>query len=282
MSKSLVLKVVSPEMKSYGGFQWSGVGGKVTAPDWAPTRACGKGLHGWLNGVGDIGCQSFTDQLGAIWLVLAVDTDKIIDLGRKVKFPEAEVLFTGSMIDAARFIAEETGFTGPIIGIHRTGGYGSTLTGGDYSTLTGGATPRSQVETTPRSQVALTTPRSQVVTVPRSQVANTPRSQVVAVPRSQVATVPRSQVATVLHAHRWRLLHAHRWLRFHAHRWRWYSTLTGGYGSTLIGGDESILQLTYYNARMRIATAYVGEDGIKPNVPYKLDENHNFVEVKDA
>jgi len=129
MSKSLVLKVVSPEMKSYGGFEWPGVGGKVTAPDWSPFPSCGKGLHGWLNGMGDIGCQSFTDQLGAIWLVLAVDTDKIIDLGRKVKFPEAEVLFTGSMIDAARFIAEETGFTGPIIGIHRTGGYGSTLTG---------------------------------------------------------------------------------------------------------------------------------------------------------
>ena len=31
--------------------------------------------------------------------------------------------------------------------------------------------------------------------------------------------------------------------------------------------------------RINDAIAYVGEDGIKPNVAYKLDDNHNFVEA---
>lgn len=31
--------------------------------------------------------------------------------------------------------------------------------------------------------------------------------------------------------------------------------------------------------RTRLATAYVGENGIKANTPYRLDENHQFKEV---
>jgi len=58
------------------------------------------------------------------------------------------------------------------------------------------------------------------------------------------------------------------------------STLTGGYGSTLTGGDGSMLQIIYHDSRKRVATAYVGEGGILPNVPYELDSNYKFVEVK--
>jgi ribosome-associated protein YbcJ (S4-like RNA binding protein) len=61
------------------------------------------------------------------------------------------------------------------------------------------------------------------------------------------------------------------------------STLTGGDGSTLTGGDGATLSILYYNVKKnkwRRKFAVVGEDGIKPNVQYKLDENFNFVKVK--
>ena len=57
-----------------------------------------------------------------------------------------------------------------------------------------------------------------------------------------------------------------------------FSTVTGGYWSTVTGGNGSVLSLKWFDGRRdRIITAYVGEDGIEPNVPYKLDENGKFV-----
>lgn len=56
-------------------------------------------------------------------------------------------------------------------------------------------------------------------------------------------------------------------------------TATVGDGGTAMAGDGGTLQIKYYNTRPRIATAYVGENGIKPNTKYRLDDAHNFVEV---
>ena len=63
------------------------------------------------------------------------------------------------------------------------------------------------------------------------------------------------------------------------------STLTGGNDSTLTGGDGSELRIRYWDGtdeRWRTAIGYVGEDGLQPCVPYRLDENHKFVEVKNG
>ncbi|MEL5850144.1 MAG: hypothetical protein U7M05_12415, partial [Candidatus Igneacidithiobacillus chanchocoensis] len=60
------------------------------------------------------------------------------------------------------------------------------------------------------------------------------------------------------------------------------SILTGGIYSTLTAGDGSELRIRYWdnNAdRYRTKIGYVGEDGIKPNTPYKLDDKHEFVEA---
>jgi len=56
---------------------------------------------------------------------------------------------------------------------------------------------------------------------------------------------------------------------------------TAGYYGTATAGEGGMLQIYYYdrNDRRRIATAYVGEDGIKPNVKYRLDGSANFVEA---
>jgi hypothetical protein len=132
VSKSLVLKAVSSDMKSYGGFQWPGVGGVAVADDWDASPTCGGGLHGWLNGVGDASCQSWSKSPDAKWLVLSVDTETLVDLWGKVKFPEAEVVHVGDKKSAGDVILA-TGFIGPVIG--------ATVTGGDDATVTGGELP---------------------------------------------------------------------------------------------------------------------------------------------
>ena len=60
------------------------------------------------------------------------------------------------------------------------------------------------------------------------------------------------------------------------------STLTGGDRSILTGGDESILMFRYWDsecARYRIAVGYIGENGLKPDVKYRLNDKHEFEEV---
>ena len=55
-------------------------------------------------------------------------------------------------------------------------------------------------------------------------------------------------------------------------------TATAGEFGTAMAGDRGIIQIHYFNGRDRIAIGYIGEKGLKPNVKYTLDANHNFVE----
>ena len=60
------------------------------------------------------------------------------------------------------------------------------------------------------------------------------------------------------------------------------STLTGGYGSTLTGGENATLIVKRWNGkRYKMHIAYVGEDGIKEGVKYRLNDDNEFVEVED-
>ena len=57
------------------------------------------------------------------------------------------------------------------------------------------------------------------------------------------------------------------------------STLTAGAGSTLTAGDGSTLICRYWDGnKYRFATAYVGENDIKPNQAYKVNKGE-FYEV---
>jgi len=67
-----------------------------------------------------------------------------------------------------------------------------------------------------------------------------------------------------------------------------FSTLTAGYRSTLTAGDRSTLTAGDYSTlicrywdgnKYRFATAYVGENGIKPNQAYRVNNKGEFYEV---
>ena len=57
-------------------------------------------------------------------------------------------------------------------------------------------------------------------------------------------------------------------------------TSTSGDEGTSTSGEGGTLIIKYYDgARYRIAVGYIGENGLKPNTPYRLNDNHEFEEV---
>jgi hypothetical protein len=135
MSDVLVLRTCRFDMTSHGGFKWPRRG-KVEAPDFKPTKACGNGLHGFLWGEGDAGLADWSAD--ANWLVVKVDSADIIDLGGKVKFPRGSVVCCGDRKKATDYLVSRAPRETACMGAFVTGGDGSTVTGGDGSTVTGG------------------------------------------------------------------------------------------------------------------------------------------------
>jgi hypothetical protein len=95
-----VLKTVDKDMQGYGGFKYP-TKGKVTAPDWQPTKQCGKGLHAllWAEG-GDY----LSTDITAKWLVLKVDKNLMVSFSDKVKFKEGFVCYAGNCDGAIAYI----------------------------------------------------------------------------------------------------------------------------------------------------------------------------------
>ncbi len=57
-----------------------------------------------------------------------------------------------------------------------------------------------------------------------------------------------------------------------------------GYSGKSVSGDSGILCISYWdspNERERFAIAYVGENGIKANTPYKLNSANEFEEAEE-
>ena len=55
-------------------------------------------------------------------------------------------------------------------------------------------------------------------------------------------------------------------------------TATAGYAGTATAGERGILSLRWWDwSRYRIATFYVGENGVLPNVKYRVDEKGQIV-----
>ena len=89
----LVMRTCTEYGFSYANFSWP-ESGPVSCTDWKPEAVCGHGLHGalWGEGAGSL----FRWTSSAIWQVVEVPTDSIIDLDGKVKFPAGVVVAVGN------------------------------------------------------------------------------------------------------------------------------------------------------------------------------------------
>ena len=178
-------------------------------------------------------------------LIYFLEVDSVVDLGGKVKFEKCKVLFVGEPSDAwawARLNAPGPWYRGTAI----TGHYG-TAAAGYGGTATAGhygtATAGDGGTATARHYGTATARDGGTATAGYGGTATT----------GDIGTATTGDYGTAI---------------------------TGNKGTATAGGYGTLCIKHWDGLRYRLNVAYVGEDGIKANTPYKLDDEGNFVEVK--
>lgn len=272
----LYLRTVYQDRRSYNSFQWpSEIGSRVVCPDWDPTPECGNGLHGLLWGQGKL---SLLNQAG-IWQVVEYNGPHAIDLGGVVKFPECILRYDGDRLGAVAFL-EERAPSGVLIpwGTRIAGRYGVVAAGtygvaiaGDYGTAAVGVGGKAFVGyegTAFAGDYAVATAGDLGTAIAGNYGAATAGDYGTATSGAfGKATVGFNGTATV--GAKGKATAGPRGI-----------ATTGKYGIAT-AGDYGILNITWFDGeRFRISIAYVGENGIKPNAPYRLDSQGNFIPVR--
>jgi len=171
--------------------------------------------------------------------VVEVLEKDIVDLGGKIKFPQGNVVFSGSREGATNFLLANGGQGKAVIGAwvanpssngHATAGDYGTATAGEGGTATAG--------------------------------------------EGGTATASKFGTATALD---YGTANAGAWGTATA---GFKGTATAGFGGTTTAGFKGKLAIDYWDGtRSRTKVGYIGEDGLEPNTPYKLDETFNFVKA---
>jgi hypothetical protein len=229
-------------MTSQNGFVWPQVGEIATAEDWKDTPECGNGLHGWLYGQGDHSCSSYLDSTSK-WLVVEVDSDRIVMLGGKCKFQSGKVVFAGDRKSATDYLRENERRAREVAVI------GASLVVGDNEAVTVGA-----LGTATAGDLG-------TATAGYGGTATAGALGTATAGNSGTATAGYGGTATA----------------------GALGTATAGYGGTATAGDSGEIRIQWWddkNGRYRTVIGYTGEDGLLPNVAYRLDDNHKFVKAE--
>ena len=250
--KNHILKTVDKNMKSHGGFVWPR-SGPVQAPDWDPTPDCGGGLHGALNGEGDGFLFSWDPD--AVWVVAELPEDgPVIDLDGKVKVPRCNVIFAGPRLEATDLIRELHPESRAVIGAFVTSGDRGTSTSGYHGTSTSGnrgTSTSGECGTSTSGNWGTSTSGEGGTST--SGAGGTSTS-------GECGTSTSGNHGTSTSGN--------------------HGTSTSGNGGTSTSGESGELRIRYWDGnRYRLKVGYVGENGIKPNVPYRLNDKHEFEEV---
>lgn len=129
----IVIKTCDENMQAYNGFRWPKKG-YVKAPDWKKTFQCGNGLHGLMQGQNNDAVWHFNGN----FLALEVEASEIIDLGDKVKFPQCNVIHSGTRESLFEFLDKRKINYGWQSAIINNKTYGATVLAVDHATVTVG------------------------------------------------------------------------------------------------------------------------------------------------
>ena len=271
---ALVLRTCKSDLTSRNGFQWADVGGNTIAPDWVNNKDCGNGLHGWLFGSGDHSCSNYLDAESK-WMVLEVELKSIVMLGEKCKFPSAKTVFVGDKKTATDYLIAnepraknvavigaslEVGDNGAVlVGAlgTATAGYKGTATAGNWGTATAG----NWGTATAGNWGTATAGESGTATAGNWGTATAGNWGTATAGYKGTATAGYKGTATAGES----------------------GTATAGNWGTATAGESGEIRIQYWDSkaeRYRTVLGYIGEDGLKADTAYKLDENHKFVEVK--
>ncbi|CAB4126938.1 hypothetical protein UFOVP75_46 [uncultured Caudovirales phage] len=255
---SLILRTCNADMSSRNGFVWP-VSGHVQCPDWSPVPECGNGLHGLLWGEGD-NHLDFNDT--AKWLVVEVLNTDIVDLGGKVKFPRGTVVHVGNRLSAVAFIAAHPlGRSRAIVGgIDIAGNHGKALAG-HRGTATAG-----------HRGTALA---GNGGTALAGECGTATAGNCGTATAGNDGTATAGHYGTALAGDRGTALAGNDGTATAGN----CGTATAGHRGTATAGVSGTIMIKHWDGnRYRIVTGYIGEDGLLPNVKYKLsDDGKKFV-----
>ncbi|MBX5689031.1 hypothetical protein ISD91_27455 [Pseudomonas aeruginosa] len=285
---AFVLRTCSADLTSHGGFQWPDrIGAVVEASDWKKDNKCGHGLHGWLFGQGDHDCSSTVGDADAKWLVVEVVIADLIALGGKVKFPRCTIRHIGEKASATKFlIANEPRAAGvAVIGatlqagdkeLCQVGAYG-TATAGDRGTATAGdrgtATAGDRGTATAGNWGTATAGNEGTATAGNEGTATAGNWGTATAGYRGTATAGNEGTATA--GYRGTATAGNEGTATAGYR----GTATAGYRGTATAGEKGEIRIRYWDEkadRYRTVIGYIGEDGLEPNVPYKLNAGHKF------
>ncbi len=286
--KYLVLRTVDADWRSRDGFRWRKTV-ETVAPDWDPDpdRDCGGGLHGLLWGCGDAALLS--PDSDAVWLVVAVDVVDVAnpDQAHKVRFRAGRVRHHGTRDEAVDYLMAHGAAGLPVVyGRHMvndrctaTAGYGGTATAGNGGTATAGddgtatagnrgtatagyggtATAGDYGTATAGDWGTATAGYGGTATAGNGGTATAGNGGTATAGYGGTATAGNGGTATA----------------------GYRGTATAGYRGTATAGYGGTLIITWHDgARSRRAVGYIGEGGIKPDTPYRVNGRGEFVEVK--
>ena len=263
-NKVLVLRTCNNDLTSYNNFQWP-ESGVVKCPDWKPKPECGNGLHGLLWGEGNGQLLNWSQD--AKWLVVEVDEKDIVSIDDdKVKFPKGKVVYCGNKEEATNLIHQHAPNGKAIVGLTVAVGDNRTATAGDNGTATAGyegtATAGKWGTATAGYGGTATAGDDGTATAGDDGTATAGDGGTATAGNCGTATAGDRGTATA----------------------GYKGTATAGNCGTATAGYEGTIQIKYWDdkkERHRIKIGYIEEDGLKPNVKYKLNDKHNFIEVKE-
>ena len=251
---TLVLRTVAKNMTSHEGkFTWP-TSGPVSCPDWDPTPGCGGGLHGLAWGEGS--SMALPTIGNRRWLVVEVPTSAIVRFDGKCKFPSGDVVHCGDQKSATDYLLNHAPAGTVCHYATVTAGDGGTATAGAYGTATAG----DHGKATAGYYGMAIAGDSGTATADTNGTATAGVYGTATARHDGTATAGGSGKATA----------------------GYRGTATAGDGGTATAGVYGQLRIAYWDHnrdRERTAIAYVGENGIKANTPYQLDDDHRFVEA---
>ncbi|WP_220125166.1 hypothetical protein [Pseudomonas aeruginosa] len=307
------MRTCSADLTSHGGFQWPDkIGAVVEAPDWKKDNRCGHGLHGWLFGQGDHDCSGTVGDADAKWLVVEVGLSDLIALGGKVKFPRCTIRHIGDRASATQFlIANEPRAAGvAVIGatlqagdkeLCQVGAYGTatagnegTATAGDWGTATAGdwgtATAGNEGTATAGNEGTATAGYKGTATAGYKGTATAGYKGTATAGDWGTATAGYKGTATAGYkgtatAGDWGTATAGNWAPPPPGTRAPPPPGTGappppGNEGTATAGKKGEIRIRYWDEkteRYRTVIGYIGEDGLEPNVPYKLNAGRKLV-----
>ncbi len=251
-------QLVSPSPEARGFIWPEEVGSVVVAPDWNPSVECGHGLHGLRPG--DQFPSTWATGPNAVWMICSYDPETAVDLDGKIKVPSCVVEYVVDEKDGAQtkvpLWLKDRGISEPIHRAIMVNTYGLTQVGNEGIAIAG------------LDGESIAGDRGSAMVGARGKATAGDYGVAIAAAWEGKATAHLYGTALVGSIGKAQV--------------GWGGHAIAGHGGQAKAGTNGIIQIRWSDRqnRIRIAVGYIGENGLEPDVYYKLNLIGNFIKAE--